>query len=478
MANMFTVVEDNDQYSARHGVLPEGRILFCSSPDVDVRRKMRTLHATHANQNRGSFELDRIDLYRMLNRCNTMMLRANRKRALMQDLCKIVTDSRLFSAFWITQIKTDDSYERRQIQYCHENNQAAMSREFMAEVGVKFCADCAFTIGDFKSTPNRQWRYEALAAGHRTCLTLPVHTGQIIFGHAVFLSSEEHFFNEEITKILSEMLQNASHTLTRLEYQVNADREENASQDVALQQRSLLEHIDFIRVSERSIISRELHDELGQTLSALKLDIFSIERLLDRNVETRDMLRSRFQRMKKLVAQSFDELHRIVSARLPRALDNKGLGPALYFLANDCTELTGINFDIDIELSDYGLSDAIASTAFRCIQECLTNVTRHAKATRISLVARQSSDILSLHVADNGSGFDVNAKNGRFGLLGLHDRAKSLGGHVTINSQPGNGTSITIDLPLYPSHPVHAGILKPVCYPVAGGSFISSMEYT
>jgi signal transduction histidine kinase len=210
--------------------------------------------------------------------------------------------------------------------------------------------------------------------------------------------------------------------------------------------RELAAHVESVREEERSGIARELHDELGQALTAVKLDLSWAVRHQEKDPSA---VREKLLSLVSLTESTIKTVQRLSSQLRPGLLDDLGLVAALEWLAAEFQRRSEVeclvSLDEEIEL------DAARSTAlFRICQESLTNVSRHARATsvRISLHASNSNVVLS--VVDNGKGIsaDETAHRGSFGIIGMTERARALGGHVAIDGAPGEGTRVEVTLPL------------------------------
>lgn len=196
---------------------------------------------------------------------------------------------------------------------------------------------------------------------------------------------------------------------------------------------------------ERKKIAREIHDELGQTLTALRMDVS----VLGMNFgQDNPQLLEKIQPLKDLVDQTI-QLARNVTAHLrPTALD-LGITSAIEWLAEDFRKRTGIECKAKGIDKEIALDDNRATAVFRILQESLTNVIRHAAATRVEITLKQRKGMLSLKVRDNGRGFDPDGirQKKSFGLVGIRERALALGGEVVIASAPGQGTTLSVSIP-------------------------------
>jgi PAS domain S-box-containing protein len=196
---------------------------------------------------------------------------------------------------------------------------------------------------------------------------------------------------------------------------------------------------------ERRHIAREVHDELGQFLTALKMDI-SLLRL--RFGDDPD-LRGKVEDMRGLVEQTIQVVRHVASNLRPAALD-LGLVPAIEWLAEDFGHRWEIVCRVDLSGAEITLDDIHATAVFRVVQESLTNVARHAGASAVTISLDAAHDRLQLSIRDNGRGFDPAAiENTRsYGLLGMRERMLGLGGALIVDSATGKGTTVTIYLPI------------------------------
>lgn len=212
------------------------------------------------------------------------------------------------------------------------------------------------------------------------------------------------------------------------------------------QLRMLAAHNEDIREHERAGIARELHDEMGQQLTVLRLDASLIEkraRLLD------PALTEMLAGMKTGIDAAISAMRDVASCLRPLALD-AGLMSAVDWLLESYRQRTGLHCELTLDGSDALLDAGRTTTAFRVLQESLTNVVRHANATRLSVRISITASELLLSVSDNGTGFDpaTLSSSRRFGLMGIRERVLVYGGTSTIDSEPGRGTTLSVIIPI------------------------------
>lgn len=212
------------------------------------------------------------------------------------------------------------------------------------------------------------------------------------------------------------------------------------------QVREFAAHNEKVREEERGRIAREVHDELGQYLTALSLDISILEMRFCPGLPA---LAVQVESMRKVMEQTLSMVRNVASQLRPAAL-NLGLDAAAEWLVSEFQARTGIACTLGLPEGGAPLDDERATMVFRILQESLTNVARHAAATRVDISLRVEAGRLTLTVRDNGRGFDeyaVSAK-GTFGLVGIRERAIILGGEACLRSAPGQGTTLTARIPV------------------------------
>jgi signal transduction histidine kinase len=213
------------------------------------------------------------------------------------------------------------------------------------------------------------------------------------------------------------------------------------------QLRELAIHQESVREDERAGIARELHDELGQLLTALKMDISWLSRHLDSIPP--DQTRDKLSGMITLTDTSVSAVQRMSSQLRPGILDDLGLVAALEWLARDFQQRSGIQCIAEVD-NTLDISGHRATVLFRICQESLTNVSRHAQASQVTVsLGRRDFDVV-LRVTDNGRGISSEEMEDprSYGVMGMRERARAFGGRVTISGAPGEGTTVEATLPL------------------------------
>jgi PAS domain S-box-containing protein len=222
-------------------------------------------------------------------------------------------------------------------------------------------------------------------------------------------------------------------------------RIELALQESRAQLRGLTAQREEMREEERKHIAREVHDELGQLLTGLKLNVSVLAHMLSSGQEIKP---ERLQESLQLTDRALQVARNVASALRPAALD-MGVVSALEWLAGRFSMNTGIQCELSVLERDIQLEENQAVALFRIVQESLTNVSRHAQAHRVDISLIREGDDYVMKVRDNGRGFDANMRKAEsFGLVGIRERALLLGGTVDIESRPGDGTEVVIRIPV------------------------------
>jgi PAS domain S-box-containing protein len=227
--------------------------------------------------------------------------------------------------------------------------------------------------------------------------------------------------------------------------QQKRDREELETYRMDLQ--ALAARLEEIREVERTGIARELHDQVGQALTALRMDLDAVRRALDRREEAP---LARLNRMADLLDETVNDVRRISSELRPGILDDAGLAAAMEWQLDRLRERSTLHCSIEVQADDSVLTAPQTTALFRVFQELLTNVVRHATAESVSVSLSSDSNRFALTVADDGRGMTDEQANGAdsLGLIGIRERLRPLGGEIRFSGAPGKGTNVCVTVPL------------------------------
>ena len=227
--------------------------------------------------------------------------------------------------------------------------------------------------------------------------------------------------------------------------------------------RALAARLELVREEERTRISREIHDEIGQTLTGIRMDLDRLEERVaavgDLSESERSAIEAKILSVRRLAESGLDTARRISRQLRPSVLDVLGLRAGIEWQLEEFLARTKIATEL-VAPEDLGeVSEAVSIALFRILQEALTNVMRHAAATRVTVRLEREADALVMEVADDGRGFEQPDRPYpvSLGLLGMRERAATLGGLTIVKSEPGRGTTVHVKLPLE-QPPAPAGV--------------------
>lgn len=205
----------------------------------------------------------------------------------------------------------------------------------------------------------------------------------------------------------------------------------------------------LLQEAERRVIARELHDSAGQAMTAIRINLQLISQLTASDPPESKVGRLAAKTL-TVADATLEEIRRAVSMLGPAILDDVGLGPAIERLCDDFGERDDLQITCELDIPDEGLSPALESVCYRVAQEALTNAARHAHASELRVALRVEPDRILLEVRDNGRGFVPGTRPegpGGRGLVGMRERVELLGGALRIDSAPGEGTTVRVELP-------------------------------
>ncbi|GJL77251.1 MAG: hypothetical protein NPINA01_02400 [Nitrospinaceae bacterium] len=260
---------------------------------------------------------------------------------------------------------------------------------------------------------------------------------------------EEELINyrNDLEALVESRTQNLMETNAQLKDEVQERKlAEDRLRSMKEKLRLLNNRIQNVREEEKTRISRQVHDELGQSLTALKMDVTYLERKIPGE---QLLLLEKTRAMKELIDSTVKSVQMISMNLRPPILDAFGICEAIAWQADEYRVRTGIEFDLNCLNEHVSLSRGVSTTLFRVFQEMLTNIIRHAEAGKVQISLNPHDDQLTLEVKDNGKGIEAglidNPKS--LGLLGIQERVRNLGGEFTIKGSPGKGTTATVRIP-------------------------------
>ena len=269
-------------------------------------------------------------------------------------------------------------------------------------------------------------------------------SGEIRGSVSVFIKGSRDFLIPEESELISVIADRLGRWLERK----RVDELILAEHDLRIRNAAISEfvtHLEQMRESDRKYIAREIHDELGQLLAALHLEA---SLLMNKKSIQREQLESIHSNMMTLLNRAVQSVRSVTESLRPAAL-NLGIAPAIRKLTSDFSKNNNIQCHLEMSDDPLGLTEEQTIIAFRIIQESLTNVTRHANASRVKVVVLQAPGELHIEVQDNGIGFQVEkaAEKKSFGLIGMRERVSTQDGKIDITSKPQQGTLVSVNIP-------------------------------
>jgi len=213
--------------------------------------------------------------------------------------------------------------------------------------------------------------------------------------------------------------------------------------------RRLSQHLQNIREKEGKRIAREIHDELGQALTALKMDVFYLSKKFLNNHKNKELFMEKTKSMLELIDETICTVQKISAELRPRLLDDLGLVPAIEWYIKDFKERTKIECKSDLDFNGIKLDPDCSTAIFRIFQEALTNIARHAEATKVNISLKRINSQLQIQISDNGKGIkedDIYSPNS-LGLIGIRERIRPFNGELKLYTSENGGTTLSVSLP-------------------------------
>lgn len=214
--------------------------------------------------------------------------------------------------------------------------------------------------------------------------------------------------------------------------------------------RDLSKHLQNIREEQNEELSREIHDELGQSLTALKMNLTYVDQSLSQNTVNTDALRETVYDMERIVEGTVKKVRKISTELRPSVIDTEGIMEALRWQVEEFEKVFNIKVQLALPYDEVNLGKQSSLHVFRIVQESLTNCVRHSGASEIHVSANIDDQCFTIAIEDNGYGFETDStdQDSGFGIMGMKERAKQCEGTVYIRSVPGKGTRVQIEIPI------------------------------
>ena len=386
-------------------------------------------------------------LYKMLSEINSANLHIQEREQLFEAACHIAVRSGLVRMSWIGLLDRDSGDVVPVTQAGHvEGYLDKLKINIFNNVsgngptGIAIKSGTYVVCNDIGSDPRlAPWRDEALKRGYRASIVFPLTQSGHIIGAFSMYFHDAGSLTKDVIQLLVSLVEDISFTLNFIEESARREQAQNGLRELSTFLQSALEN-------ERKRIARELHDELGQTMTALHFDLKWLhERIDTQQHEVQGRLRS----MQTLLERTVSTVRRISDDLRPGMLDDLGLAAAIEHYAENFAVRTGIACDLVMNMTEFDLSDEAATALFRIVQESLTNVARHSSANHAIIRMQDMEDNILLIVQDNGRGLPSDLSSGRktYGLMGMRERVRILEGTIDIFNEAGAGLRIEVFIP-------------------------------
>jgi signal transduction histidine kinase len=260
--------------------------------------------------------------------------------------------------------------------------------------------------------------------------------------------ADDYLLKDRLTRLPSSII----HSIEQWKITIEKENTLVELEESRYRLRELFKRIEHIRDDEKKRISLEIHDQLGQELTASKLGLFWLKQNILNNIGDSNACRSLLTKIEELIdlsGKTIKSIRRIAHQLRPVVLDDLGLIPAIEWLVKNFEDSTEISCIFIHDLSGYEISDEFSSIAYRIVQEGLTNIMRHSNAKYCGIDFKLDEEYFELDIWDNGVGFNIESEKdtGKLGLFGIGERIKPNNGDMQIESEPGGGTRIIIRVP-------------------------------
>jgi len=294
------------------------------------------------------------------------------------------------------------------------------------------------TISEEEKGPTRNMCNEF---GYESVALVPIRFGDFIIGLIHVADPRQNMVPLDTVELLEETAKQLGTAIQK----VRAEEELRSSRE---QLRNLSTYLQSVREEERTRIAQMIHDECGQELTALKIDLSWLGNKLRKDQKS---LLEKIKSMERHIDVTIQKTQRMSAELRPGVLDDLGLVAAIEWQAKEFQNRTGIKFEVALDPKDIILGQECSTTIFRILQETLTNVVRHAEATSVKATLKEKAGQLELKVRDNGKGITEEQISDpkSFGLIGIRERAYFWGGKVKIRGIKDKGTTVTVSIPLH-----------------------------
>lgn len=388
---------------------------------------------------------------RVLSACNAAVTKTVDELQLIGEVCEIVVSEGNYWFAWVGYPQNDTIKTVKPMAFAGHEMAYLENSDFISwdennargrgPVGTAIRTKEITVIQDITKDPRFEpWREQALERGYRSIISIPLLVASNVIGVITIYADIVDAFNEEEFNLLVELADN-------LALGIHSLRTDRAILESYENLRNLTAKLHAAREEERTRISHEIHDELGQSLTGLRIDMVW---LLDELPAGEQALRIRTRKSLMLVDETLDSVRRISHDLRPAMLDDLGLESAIEWQMEEFQERTNCDYDLLIEADDIGIEKERDTVIFRILQETLTNVVRHAHANFVKVTLQKKIDNLVLTVEDNGIGINEEKITSQhsIGLIGMRERVMSVGGRIQFYNGAKNATCVNLIIPM------------------------------
>jgi PAS domain S-box-containing protein len=391
-----------------------------------------------------------------ITECHQALIRSTDEMELLHEVCRIIVEVGGYRMAWAGYAEADARKSVRPVAQTgfHEgyvekvNTTWADEERGRGPVGTAIRSGEPTVVRDTLTDPNFDpWRAEAQKRNFRSVLGLPL----IPFGALCIYATEPNAFDDEEISLLLGLANDLAYGIMALRGRAEQRRAEEALKESEQELRRLASQLLTIQEKERRRVARELHDELGQALTVLKINLVAIE---DKLAPDQQPLRASCEHMLSYIDTVIENVRRLSWDLSPSSLEDLGLSAALGYLADETCRNHGMQSEVVMDEIDHLFAPEIQINIYRIFQESLTNVVKHARASLVSVNVVREDGKVSFTIRDNGRGFNVKqAMSGKvakksLGLTAMNERALMARGSLQISSRKGRGATIEFVIPL------------------------------
>ena len=398
-------------------------------------------------------------LYRFLSQVNEAIVRAPDQETLFRQICRIAVEEGRFRMAWIGVVDQEKGFVKAVAQHGLAEGYLEKlkiplvdSPESRGPTGTAVREGRHDICNDFANDPRMSpWREEALKRGYRSSGSFPLRVGSRVIGSLTMYAGEPGFFTDEEVTLLESLAHDVSFAMESMEREAQRRQAEAALKESEERLRYLASQLIDAQEAERRRVSLELHDDLGQSLMVLTMQLRAIKKQVPPDQgEILDHCNQALDYVYEIV----ENVRRLSRDLRPSLLEDLGLPAALRHLVETFRTYHGIDVSLDMDDITGIFAPPEEVNIYRIFQESLTNIAKYAQATQVTLTVKKVKNRVFFRVVDNGRGFDGHqilsgeAPQSGLGLPAMTERVRMLGGKLEIRSQEGQGTSISFLVPM------------------------------